>query len=184
MQPDASGRSRNQPQCGRSTLNCSNTSNVQDLTKAAPDWAPGHCDFGWETVYGAAINNTITARNLNTPHTWNSIFAWGDWSQAYHVSNRDYDDNWIVVSSYSSPTPYKYTSTVTFKDEIFQVKTDGSGTVRRLAHHRSWNPEGNVGARYYDFPLASISPDGQFIIYNSNWEDTRPEATPSAMCSS
>ncbi len=153
-----------------------NLSNVQDLTKGSPDYAPGHCDWGWETVYGAGGTNQITKRNLATPHSWSSIFSWSDWSQAYHISNRDNNDDWIVVSAYGATIPYKYTDTRKFKDEIFQVKTDGSGDVRRLAHHRTLNPEGNVSHHYYDFPLASISPDGQFIIYNSNWENTKGHA--------
>ena len=42
------------------------------------------------------------------------------------------------------------------------VATDGSGNVRRLAHHRS-------GGSYFDTPRANYSPDGCLVAFTSNW---------------
>ena len=50
-----------------------------------------------------------------------------------------------------------------FDNEIVQVATDGSDRVRRIAHHRS------VGGSYEDTPKATISRDGQFVAFTSNW---------------
>jgi hypothetical protein len=50
-----------------------------------------------------------------------------------------------------------------FENELFQVATDGSSRVRRIAHHRSkWND-------YRDQPNATISRDGKFVAFTSNW---------------
>ena len=53
-----------------------------------------------------------------------------------------------------------------FRNEIFQVSTDGSQRVRRLAHHHS------VYRDYWDTPRANISRDGRFVAFTSNWGST------------
>jgi hypothetical protein len=44
------------------------------------------------------------------------------------------NENWVLVSMYYVP-PLE--SSGLYKDEIFQVSTDGMKKMRRLAHHRS-----------------------------------------------
>ena len=56
-----------------------------------------------------------------------------------------------------------------YKDEIYQLATDGSGNVRRLAHHHS------LYKSYYDSPRGVSSTDGKYITFTSNWGDTLRE---------
>jgi len=71
------------------------------------------------------------------------------------------DEAWATVSFYVAN---KLPGSGAFRNEIVQVKTDGSQQVRRLAHHRS------VYRGYWDSPRACISRDGRFITYTSNFE--------------
>ncbi len=50
--------------------------------------------------------------------------------------------------------------------EIFAIATDGSGTIWRLAHSRSFYVD------FYDGPHASFSRDGRYVIFTSNWGRT------------
>ena len=50
-----------------------------------------------------------------------------------------------------------------FDNEIVQVATDGSDRVRRIAHHRS------LVSIFEDQPKASISRDGRYVAFTSNW---------------
>lgn len=54
-----------------------------------------------------------------------------------------------------------------FAREIFCVETDGLGsTIWRFAHNRaSW-----VAPHYNTQPLGTVSPDGSFFLFTSNWE--------------
>ena len=70
------------------------------------------------------------------------------------------NDLWALASRYKSDGSGV---TKAFDNEIMQVATDGSGRVRRIAHHRS------VFNEYYDSPFASISRDGKFVNFTSNW---------------
>jgi hypothetical protein len=47
--------------------------------------------------------------------------------------------------------------------EIIAIATDGSGTVWRLAHHRS------LFQNFWDGPHATVSRDGQYVLFGSNW---------------
>lgn len=53
-----------------------------------------------------------------------------------------------------------------FHGEIFLVKTDGSGEVRRFLHHRAQLID------YYDSNFGNISRDGRFVAFASNWDDS------------
>jgi len=54
-----------------------------------------------------------------------------------------------------------------FTDEIFALATDGSGQVKRYAHHRSL-----YKGDWWDMPKGSVSQDGNFYLFTSNWEGT------------
>ncbi len=70
------------------------------------------------------------------------------------------NNNWALVSTYTL-TSSNQTNVKAFDNEIFQVATDGSGRVRRIAHHRSnWN-------EYNDQPQADINRDGRFVSFRS-----------------
>jgi hypothetical protein len=141
---------------------------VADLTNGAPDYACGHSDNGVGTVIGADNwNNTVQRRALAAPHAYSSLLDFGnDWTQAFHLSELSDNEGWILVSSYSGAS----VGAGPFHREIYQVATDGSQRVRRLAHHRS------LYSSYYDSPRANISRDGRLAAFTSNWGGSRRDA--------
>jgi hypothetical protein len=139
------------------------TFTVQDLTDDGPDYAPGHSDNGNKIVVGADNwRNQVTYRTLANPHSPLTLINYGsDWTQAYHVSMLADKEQWALISSYSVASG---TADGPFHDEIYQVATDGSLAVRRMAHHFSI-----YGGDYYASPRADISRDGRFVAFTSNW---------------
>jgi hypothetical protein len=136
---------------------------VQNLTDDGPDYAPGHSDNGTKTIIGADNwRNQVTYRTLADPHSLYTLINYqNDWTQAYHVSMLANDEKWVLISSYSAVSG---TPDGPFHDEIYQVATDGSLAVRRMAHHFSI-----YGGDYYASPRADISRDGRFVAFTSNW---------------
>ena len=139
------------------------TLTVQDLTDDGPDYAPGHSDNGKKIVIGADNwRNQVTYRTLADPHSVRTLINFAnDWTQDYHVSMLADNEKWVLISSYS---PIAGTPDGPFHDEIYQVATDGSLAVRRVAHHFSV-----YGDDYYASPRADISRDGRFVAFTSNW---------------
>lgn len=136
---------------------------VANLTDNGPDYAPGHSDNGNKIVIGADNwRNQLTYRTLASPHSLSTLIKYeNDWTQGYHVSMLANDERWVLLSSYSAASG---TPDGPFHDEVYQVATDGSLAVRRLAHHFSI-----YGGDYYASPRADISRDGHFIAFTSNW---------------
>ena len=143
------------------------TGKTSDLTDFEPDWAPGHSDNGHGTVVAVSshdcdgLGSSLTLRKLEDPHNFIHILRWPkDWTQSFHISMLADDEDWALVSSYTTKPPL---SKGLFHDEIFQVTTKGPGFVRRLAHHHS------VRREFWDEPRANISRDGRFVTFTSNW---------------
>ncbi|MCC6526353.1 MAG: hypothetical protein IT373_27145, partial [Polyangiaceae bacterium] len=130
-----------------------------DLTDNGPDYAPAHGDSGVGIMVGNDNwLNRVTYRSLATPHDVQTLLSYGsDWSQAMHTSLLVDGDAHAYVSLYGSH------STGLFHNEIIAVATDGSGSVYRLAHHRS------VMNSYEDAPRANVSRDGCRVAFTSNW---------------
>jgi hypothetical protein len=141
------------------------TKQITDLKDGGPDFAPGHHDCGRGSIVGADNwNNRYTFRKLATPHQFNTTVSFEkDWSLSGHVSLLADDESWALVSTFLAN---KLPSSGVFKDELFLAATDGSGRVRRLAHHHS------VYRDYADTPRANISRDGRFVAFTSNWGST------------
>jgi hypothetical protein len=136
----------------------------EDLTDDGPDFSPGHSDNGLGVVVGADNwNNHITWRELATPHRHTTLLQLPDWSQDFHVSMLAEDDEWVTLSMYRSNDGE---STGLWRNEIIQLATDGSQTVRRIAHHHS---DYLATTEYWDSPRANISRDGCFVAFTSNW---------------
>ncbi len=132
---------------------------VTDLTDDAPDYAPGHSDNGNGMVVGYDNwLNRITFRSLSTPHALNTVLDLGNqWGNDFHVSMLGDDEAWALVSFFGTAAPGL------LQRELVLVATDGSGQVRRLAHHYS------VFRDYADTPRANLSRDGRFAAFTSNW---------------
>lgn len=134
---------------------------MQSLTDPAPDYSPGHSDNGRGIVVGHDNwNNQYTIRSLATPHQYQKVISFGsDWSQANHISMLGDDEGWCLISNFTNGSG----PLGPFRQEIFQASTDGSQSVRRLAHHHS------VYRDYWDTPRGDISRDGRFVAFTSNW---------------
>ena len=138
-------------------------------------WAPGHGDMGNGTILGHDDwNNRLVGRAANNPSAFYSVLDLNnDWSQDYHGSHLATDNNWITLSAYVSNT---LPNSGLFKNEIFQVATNGSQSVRRLAHHHcdylSDYAANGGGNAYWSSPKSCISRDGNWIVFTSNWGST------------
>lgn len=132
---------------------------VAHLTGSSGFW---HRDCGVGTLF-SHINNALAYRQLATPMTILPLIP-GFWSYATqqdHFSMLADDDTWAMASRYSiNAGPVQGA----FDNEIVRVATDGSNRVQRIAHHRSVG-----GSNYAAMPKASISRDGNFIAFTSNW---------------
>ena len=133
---------------------------VINLIDDAPDQAPGHSDNGSGVVVGHAnYIDAITTRSLSNPHSFTVLIQDGTWTwlQSQHISTLADDGSWALISQYGS------IANQPFNNEMWFIKTDGSGSVRRFAHHYS---------KYSDYnstPRANVSLDGNYVAFTSNW---------------
>jgi hypothetical protein len=117
-----------------------------------------HMDTGTGTLMSGYASG-LGYRHLATPNTVTSVLAGFSFGNMHYSMNAN-NEQWALVWAQRNDT---LSNTKPFDNEVLQVATDGSGRVRRIAHHRSkWND-------YYDQPNANISPDGQFVAFCSNW---------------
>ena len=133
------------------------------LTDGAPDFGPGHSDNGRAIVIGADNwNNQLTGRTYATPHVFSTVIGFGDdWTQDTHISMRADDERWVTLTSYRANAGAPAWGPL--HGEVYQVATDGTQRLRRLAHHRS------IVSEYYESPRGNVSRDGRFIAFTSNW---------------
>ncbi|MFN2456382.1 MAG: hypothetical protein ABR577_19470, partial [Pyrinomonadaceae bacterium] len=143
------------------------------LVKGDPDRAPiGHSDNGTGYNIGFEVDGSSGAdygyvrRNFSSPHSSlvTVLDLRPDYSQSSHNSLLATNESWMLVETYAGAS----VGDGLFHRELFQVKTDGSGSVRRFCHHRSIYGLNNTDA-YWDQPRANISRDGQFVAFTSNW---------------
>jgi hypothetical protein len=131
-----------------------------------PDYPQGHSDTTSDAIIGFDGFARVLSRPLATPHVLNVLLneqAYTDWTQDQHFSALCCED-WVTVST--SGWAGKETTGL-FHDEIFDLATDGSGRVRRYAHHQS-----RAGG-YWTYSFASVSFDGRWIAFSSNWGNAR-----------
>lgn len=121
-----------------------------------------HRDTGMETLFTSFPPDALGFRRIATPRDVISLIP-GYWSystQQDHFSMLADNERWALSSRYSiSGEPVLNP----FDNEIVQVATDGSDRVRRIAHHRS------LVSSFEDQPKASISRDGRYVAFTSNW---------------
>jgi hypothetical protein len=82
---------------------------------------------------------------------------------------------WVLVSSYGAPLtpcPNRTVGNPPFAREIFWLKTDGSGAVKRIAHHHSDQALDASGDKdYWAEPHATSSWDGTVVVFASAWHE-------------
>jgi len=108
----------------------------------------GFCSQGW------------AYRPLSSIHTGNCLLTgfqvFANLNYSMHATDTTWALNWVQRNDTGNAVR-------PFENEIFQIKTDGSNQVRRLAHHRSKFDD------YNDQPNANISLDGRYVAFTSNW---------------
>ena len=79
-----------------------------------------------------------------------------------HVCGRGCNNpGWALVSTdinIGGTTGYYYAT------QLFEIKLDGSGTIRHFGYARS------SCTTYDNYPMGSVSPDGKKVIFNSDWK--------------
>ncbi len=137
------------------------TGRYESLTWGVDGFAHYDSGHGALLTVGFSLKD-LRYRQLVTPHVFTSLLP-GYISyaiQSDHFSMLADNERWGLISRYSvSGGPVRDA----FDNEIFQLATDGSNRVRRLAHHRS------VAVTYEAQPKANISRDGRFVAFTSNW---------------
>jgi hypothetical protein len=145
------------------------------------DRPAGHGDLGTGTIVGwDRWASGITKRNLATWHNWIDVLLFRDsagntdWTFDFHGSMLADNEDWMAVGMVNDPRAVQPAGCCidyhVFEDEIIQVSTDGSQKFRRLAHTRVRTD--NPDAEYWAVPKPTISKDGRFIAFTSNWEKT------------
>lgn len=152
------------------------TNRVETLKWNSTDSPPGHGDLGTRSIAGwDNWECGINRRQLNRIHSPQTIFRFADsrgaldWTNGLHATMLADNEDWITVGTFDDPST-KLPRTGVFKDEIFQVALDGSGRVRRICHTRSAIDQKTDATGYWAMPKPTISKDGRFIAFTSNWK--------------
>jgi hypothetical protein len=179
---DKSGRfasiayKRTQPDKTNSAYLTLATGQLEGIKWNSSDSPTGHGDMG--TGFHAGFDNWacgINRRWLNHVHAPQTVFRFTDehgtvdWTMDLHATLLADNEDWITVGTYREPSN-TLPSTGVFRDEIFQVALDGSGRVRRICHTRSSIDNKSDTTGYWAMPKPTISKDGRFIAFTSNWE--------------
>lgn len=150
------------------------TNDIYDLRPSVPSVVASlttngtgfsHHDSGHGTLFNDYYpTRGLAFRQLATPNTIQQLIPgyWSYASQDDHFSMQADDERWALSSRYHINAG---SVSKPFDNEIVQITTDGSNLVRRLAHHRSKVANNN----YYASVKASISRDGRFVAFTSNW---------------
>ncbi|MBV9503801.1 MAG: hypothetical protein JO323_02225, partial [Acidobacteriia bacterium] len=105
-----------------------------------------------------AVMHQVITNPPSAPFSWTED---GHWAWA----NAKAGQSIPVCGSFYSQAPF--TPWETWFDEVLCVATDGSGTVWRMAHHRS-----TYNGNFWSEPRGNVSQDGRFFIFTSNWDQT------------
>jgi hypothetical protein len=123
----------------------------------------GHRSFGSSTIYqydGWIGCGSLLKRNLSTPLSHTTFFTYSTPCEEGHLSSWASDD-WVIQSRYG------HASGKPFDNEIVKIWTNTTDKWQRLAHHRSTGYSSYVAQ-----PHASVSFDGQYVMFTSDWENS------------
>jgi carbon monoxide dehydrogenase subunit G len=139
------------------------TPTLIDRLIQADGFAFVHRDTGMGTLFHDYFpTRSLVFGRIETPRVFQQMIP-GHWSyetQDDHFSMQADNELWALSSRFSTDGGPVLNP---FDNEIVQVATDGSDRVRRIAHHRS------LVTVYEDQPKASISRDGRYVAFTSNW---------------
>lgn len=152
------------------------TGHIEPTRWNAADSPAGHGDLG--TGFIAGFDNWasgINRRWLNNVHAPQLVFRFEDsnrvvdWTNDFHGTMLADNEDWITIGTYREPSATLPTTGV-FTDQIIQVALDGSGRWRRICYTRSSIDNRSDTTGYWAMPKPTISRDGRFIAFTSNWE--------------
>ena len=151
------------------------TGQMQALVREV-DHPPGHGDLGTGTIIGFDNYTAgISHRQLSNVHDYKQVLTFKseagitDWTNDFHGTMLANDEGWITIGTYDDPDS-PMTETGLFDDEILQVSLDGSQRIRRICHTRSAIDNKSATTGYWAMPKPTISKDGRYIAFTSNWE--------------
>ena len=165
-----------QPDLTYSAVLTLSTGHIETVKWNSSDSPAGHGDMG--TGFSAGWDNWacgINRRWLSNVHAPQTVFRLTDeqgtvdWTMDLHATLLADNEDWITDGTYREPS-ITLPSTGVFRDEIFQVALDGSGRLRRICHTRSSIDNKSDTTGYWAMPKPTISKDGRFIAFTSNWE--------------
>jgi len=178
--PDKSGRwvyfsPNGSPTAGQARIRILDltSSSWQTIYWAGEDDSPSHGDLGSGTLLGHGnFSGGAVGRSLSDVHHHTMFFDYKDakgmtdWSQDQHMTLYADDESWAMMALYPEGGPY---NTGAFSAEVMQFAMDGSQRIRRLFHHRSIIDNLTNTSGYWAIPKPTISRDGRFITFTSNW---------------
>jgi uncharacterized SAM-binding protein YcdF (DUF218 family) len=156
------------------------TGAIDFLYKNEADSPAGHGDLGTGTIVGFdAWQDGITWRRLGAPHSPRRVFYFrtaigrhggaADWTHDFHGSMLADNEDWITIGTHKDAAS-KFPGSGIYDDEILQISLDGSERIRRICHTRSIVDDKSESTNYWAAPKPTISRDGRFIAFTSNWE--------------
>jgi hypothetical protein len=179
--PDKSGRyvycGPNQPSRDRKIFDLE-TGRVQTLSWNSNDDPVAHGDLGDGTLIGrGSFSGTYTKRKLSDVHHITGVLfdnkdANGkkDWSNDGHTSAYADNEEWVLLGLYDDPGVTELRmETNAYENELIQISMTDPNKIRRLAHHRSVIDNKTDTSGYWATPKPTISRDGRFISFTSNW---------------
>jgi hypothetical protein len=79
------------------------------------------------------------------------------------------NEDWITIGTHKDADS-RFSGSGIYDDEILQISLDGSERIRRICHTRSVVDDKSESTNYWAAPKPTISRDGRFIAFTSNWE--------------
>ncbi len=170
---------RTQPDNSSTRILNLRTGAIDFLYKNESDSPAGHGDLGTETIVGFdAWMDGITWRRLDAAHSPRRVFYFrtaigrtggiADWTHDFHGTMLADNEDWITIGTHRDPSATQR-GTGIYDDEILQVSLDGSERIRRICHTRSIYDGQTETTGYWSAPKPTISRDGRFIAFTSNW---------------
>ncbi len=143
------------------------------------DDVPSHGDSGTGTTAGHGnFSGGFNLRSLNDVHRFQMLFDFKDehgvvnWTNDLHTTLYADDESWVTVGLYQDPSAKGLPDPGVYDNEVMQIAMDGSQRIRRLFHHRSQIDNLTPTSGYWAIPKPTISRDGRFIAFTSNWENS------------
>ncbi|MGI9067136.1 MAG: hypothetical protein ACR2HX_12130 [Pyrinomonadaceae bacterium] len=182
--PDKSGRwiffplNKIQPDLSKHRTLDLQTNTWQTTYWTAPDDAPTHGDVGTGTLTGLGNwSGGFNLRSLSNIHSSAILFNFKDangvkdWTNDQHTSLYADNESWAMLGMIDDPAS-DLPETLAFENEVLQIAMDGSQRIRRLFHHRSLMDNYSETSGYWSVPKPTISKDGRFIAFTSNWSNS------------